>query len=140
MLTASQPRAGDADRTFPPRSRYSGPVCGGWRRFFFVRPAGPSPVHVQVGPRTDEGKSVTGPAAKPTSASLGTTVRLKPDTYWASRVPVRFSLSSQHLTLLCLRRHARGIIREQIPVAHELVRGGLHGLHVAVVIFVPLFE
>src|SRR5688572_27502742 len=37
--------------------------CGGWRRFFFVRRAGPSPVHVSVGPRTDKGKSVTGPAA-----------------------------------------------------------------------------
>jgi hypothetical protein len=51
--------------------------CGGWRRFFFVRRvprrrsgrpelvskgAGPSLVHVSVGPRTDKGKSVTGPA------------------------------------------------------------------------------
>ena len=35
---------------------------GGWRRFSFVRRAGPSHVHARVGPRTDERKSVTGPA------------------------------------------------------------------------------
>ena len=40
--------------------RFTG--LGGWRRFFFVRRAGPSHVHARVGPRTGKGKSATGPA------------------------------------------------------------------------------
>src|SRR5688572_25204536 len=47
--------------THPTVTRFACPH-GGWRRFFFVRRAGPSHVHAFVGPRTDKGKSVTGPA------------------------------------------------------------------------------
>ncbi len=104
----SLPRAGGPDR-FPSAAsldsaRDALSDVGGRRRLSRTRGVGAEDGRERIGDRTRSAASTHVPCD------------------WAS---VHFSGSPQHLTLLSLSDHGRCILREQIPIAHERVCGGL---------------